>query len=89
MMACNGDGNGSNDEIAYDTKTMMTQNKCEFLLTFVFKEAAQESRAVVIGGGAPAAAAAVIGGGAVVTAGDDDDVVDVVDYDNFCSGLPG
>ena len=77
MMACNGDGNGSNDEIAYDTKTMMTQNKCEFLLTFVFKEAAQESRAVVIGGGA------------VVTAGDDDDVVDVVDYDNFCSGLPG
>ena len=89
MMAWNGDGNGSNDEIAYDTKTMMTQNKCEFLLTFVFKEAAQESRAVVIGGGAPAAAAAVIGGGAVVTAGDDDDVVDVVDYDNFCSGLPG
>ena len=77
MMACNGDGNGSNDEIAYDTKTMMTQNKCEFLLTFVFQEAAQESRAVVIGGGA------------VVTAGDDDDVVDVVDYDNFCSGLPG
>ena len=77
MMACNGDGNGSNDEIAYDTKTMMTQNKCEFLLTFVFKEAAQESRAVVIGGGA------------VVTAGDDEDVVDVVDYDNFCSGLPG
>ena len=84
-MACNGDGNGSNDEIAYDTKTMMTQNKCEFL-TFVFQEAAQESRAVVIGGGAPAA---VIGGGAVVTAGDDGDVVDVVDYDNFCSGLPG